>query len=175
MKPRGRGARAPEAGRGSDAVHPPARRRPRGIPVAAAVLAACLAGCSDGYPTHDAERIDPQAMTSAQRIAVMNRLGAEAPRGSRWQYRLDADCTLVASPEGRDAPARSVELTRAGVTSAFDRATGRHAVSVVPADATAAPVPVFETLQWTDSAEMRTYVQVLVQACATKAPGRTAP
>ncbi|WP_127999529.1 hypothetical protein [Piscinibacter defluvii] len=134
-----------------------------------------MAGCSEGYPTGDAERIDPQGMSTAQRLAAMNRLGAEAPRGRRWQYRLEPECTLVASPERLDASPRHVDLARAGVTGTFDRAAGTHAVSVVPAEPSATSVAVFESPQWTDASEMRSYVQVLVQACARKAPDRTAP
>jgi hypothetical protein len=151
-----------------------APRRPSCASMAAAAALALGTACSDGYPTHDAERVDPRNMTAAQGLAAMNRLGAEAPRGRRWQYRLDANCTLAASPEGQAPPLRNVALLHATVTSAFDRTAGTYAVSVVPADAAASAVLVFETLQWTDATEMRSYVQALLQGCA-KTPDPAAP
>jgi hypothetical protein len=137
-----------------------------------ACIVALGTACSDGYPTADEPR-PTSALTSTERLAAKNRLGAEAQRGRRWRYALESDCLLQVDAGHAGPPPRSIALEGATTARTFDRAAALYAVVVTPA--AAASVPVLVTPHWTDSTEMMTHLQEQLRTCTSAPANRPTP
>lgn len=131
----------------------------------AALCAAWLAACSDGYPTEDAPHTDPAHMSQVQLLAALNALGKEPHLGKRWRYALQAQCELEVSVRDGETTRRRVALEGAEV--GIRSVDGTTQIRLVPSSGGEShAVIVLETRRWSDMVRARALLTHLEVRCA---------
>lgn len=145
-------------------------RRRLEVVALAAMAAALLGACSEGYPGEDRPIVSPFDMSNAERVAELNVVGTDAP-GERWRYALRDGCTLeVEQGSGKDKRRVAVTLKRSmDAEVVFDNATKTYDVALIDRSGEAArPVAtVLKSDGWTYATQATLLVDLLIRDCGS--------
>lgn len=119
-----------------------------------------LLGCTDGYPTNDAVRVD--AMSAVEHVRSLNRYLGDSPTRPASRLSVVDACTL----SGSTATTRTrVELRTIVVTFDTEPTSGEYLVNVEQRIAGRAVRSSFAVNDWVAATAFRSHLQQLQRLC----------